>query len=336
MVPTSTRQVVLASRPVGIPQAEHFELRNSRLPSLQDGQILVRNSYLSADPAMRGWVNESANYSEPVPVGAVMRALAVGEVIDSRNPNYRRGELVTGLFGWQDVALVEPAAIWRKVTEADLPPSLSLGVLGLPGFTAWAGLHRILRPRTGGTLVVSTAAGAVGSTVGQLAARLGCRTVGIAGGPAKAAACVEEFGFDVGLDYRSTRFEDDLRAATPDGVDAYFDNTSGPITDAVTRRLAPRAAVLVCGTASIQSWDPVPTGPRVERALLTKRARMEGFLALDHFDAFEEAISELASLVRTGALAYREHTLHGLESAPGSIAMLYSGENTGKLVIQVE
>lgn len=336
MIATTTHEVVLDSRPVGVPQAEHFALRAADLPRLAPGQLLVRNSHLSVDPAMRGWANDAPNYSEPVAVGAVMRAYAVGEVIASETPDFHPGEVVMGMFGWRDLAVVDSGAVWRKVTETDLPRSLSLGVLGLTGITAWAGVHRVLRPRPGGTLVVSSAAGAVGSVVGQLGARLGCRTVGIAGGPEKAARCTEEFGYDVGLDYRSPGFVDELAAATPDGVDAYFDNTSGPITDAVIQRLARHAAMLVCGTAAIHTWDPWPTGPRVERILLTQRARIEGFVAFDHFDALEQAVAELAELIRQGALTYREHVLHGLESAPDSINMLYSGQNTGKLIIELD
>lgn len=331
----TTREVALVSRPNGVPQAEHFALQETTLPSLEADQLLVENSYLSVDPAMRGWANAAANYSEPVPLGTAMRAIAVGTVLASEHPDYAPGDVVTGMFGWRELAVVDSSAVWRKVTETDLPESYSLGVLGLTGLTAWAGVHRTLRPRPGGTLVVSSAAGAVGSVVGQLGARLGCRTIGIAGGPEKAARCTEEFGYDVGLDYRADDFVDQLEASTPDGVDAYFDNTSGPITDAVVSRLAPHASMLVCGTAAIHSWDPWPMGPRIERVLLTQRARVEGFLAFDHFNVFDQAVAELADLVRTGDITVREHMLDGMESAPGSINMLYTGENTGKLVIKL-
>lgn len=335
MSPQSSRQVVLRARPSAIPQAEHFAVEEAVVPDLAEGQVLVRNSHLSVDPAMRGWVSTSANYSEPVAIGEVMRSFAVGEVLASEHPDFRPGEVVMGMFGWQELAVVTPDAVWRKVTEQDLPRSLALGVLGLNGLTAWAGVHRVLRPRPGSTVVVSSAAGAVGSVVGQLAKAAGCRTVGIAGGPAKARWCVEEYGFDVGLDYRSDTFAADLAEATPDGVDHYFDNTSGRITDAVAQRLTTHSSMLVCGTAAISSWDPWPSGPRLERIILTQRARIEGFLAFDHLDALPEAVQQLADLVRSGDLTYREHVLQGLESAPGAIAMLYSGQNTGKLVVQL-
>ena len=332
---SKTRQVVLTSRPVGIPQREHFAIRTSELPALTEGQLLIRNTYLSVEPAMRGWVNAAANYAEPVAIGDVMRSFAVGEVIESRHPSYRVGDVVMGMFGWQDYAVVDTSAVWRTVRETDLPQSLALGVLGMNGLTAWAGVRRVLRPEAGSTVVVSSAAGSVGSAVGQLVARMGCRTVGIAGSPMKASRCVEEFGFDVGLDYRSDTFEDDLAAACTEGVDGYFDNTSGKITDAVLRRLNPHSSVVVCGTAAISSWDPWPQGPRVERILLTQRARMEGFLVFDHLDLIDEAAAGMAELVRAGDLAYNEHILEGIESAPGAIAMLYAGENTGKLLIRL-
>lgn len=331
----TTRRIVLRARPSAIPQAEHFALEDTPVPDLADGQLLVRNSHLSIDPAMRGWVSATANYSEPVALGEVMRSLAVGDVVASRHPDFAVGQVLMGMFGWQELAVVTPDAVWRTVTEEDLPRSLALGVLGLNGLTAWAGMHRVLRPRPGSTVVVSSAAGAVGSVVGQLAKAAGCRTVGIAGGPVKARWCVDEYGFDVGLDYRSDTFEADLVEATPDGVDHYFDNTSGPITDAVVRRLTPHSSMLVCGTAAVSSWDPWPSGPRLERIVLTQRARIEGFLAFDHLDALPEAAAELAGMVRSRLLTYREHVLDGLEAAPGAIAMLYSGQNTGKLVVRL-
>lgn len=330
------REVVLSTRPTGIPGPEHFTVREASSPPPQDGQLVVRVTHVSVDPAMRGWVNAAANYSEPVGIGQVMRSFGVGDVVESRHPEYVVGDVVMGMLGWQEVAVVGADAVWRKVTETDLPRSLSVGVLGLTGLTAWAGVTSVLRPRPGSTVVVSSAAGAVGSVAGQLAASLGCRTVGIAGGPEKAQRCVEEFGFHAGVDYRSDTFADDLAAATPEGVDHYFDNTSGPITDAVLTRLNPHSSMMVCGTAAYSSWDPWPQGPRVERIVLTQRARIEGFLAFDHLDALPEAVAGLADLIRTGALVQREHTLRGIEEAPGAIQMLYSGANDGKLVVQLD
>ncbi len=331
----ANRQVRLKSRPSGIPEAEHFEIVDAPVPDLSDGQVLVRNIYLSVEPAMRGWVSAVANYSQPVAIGSVMRSFAVGRVDQSRHPHFHSGEYVTGMFGWQDYAAVDSTAIQRKVTATDLPISTSLGILGLNGLTAHIALLDIGQPKGGETVVVSTAAGAVGSCVGQIAKMKGCRTVGIAGGPAKLHMCLEEFGYDVAVDYKASDFEPALDTACAGGVDIYFDNTAGRISDAVMRRLNVGARVVVCGTASVASWDPTPQGPRVERLLLTKRARMQGFLLFDHADRFPAALADLEAWVRAGRIRYREDVLDGIEHAPGSIAGLYRGENLGKRLIRI-
>jgi NADPH-dependent curcumin reductase CurA len=333
--PTRNRQVLLAARPHGIPQAEHFRLAEAAVPELQEGQFLVRNDFLSVEPAMRGWVNAAANYSDPVPVGGVMRSFAAGVVIASRHAGYAEGDAVMGMLGWQEYALSDGTGIRRKVRETDLPLSLSLGVLGINGVTAYFALTEIGQPRPGDTVVVSTAAGAVGSAVGQIAKIAGCRTVGIAGGAAKTRMCVDEFGFDAAVDYKSADFAQALAEATPQGVDVYYDNTSGPITDAVLPRINKFARIVVCGTASVASWEPWPSGPRVERHLLNKSARMQGFLVWDYEHRYEEAVARLAPWVRDGRLKVREEILEGLEAAPDAIAGLYRGENLGKRLIKL-
>ncbi|HSW19146.1 MAG TPA: NADP-dependent oxidoreductase [Ramlibacter sp.] len=333
--PTKHRQVLLASRPLGIPQAEHFRIAEAPLPALQNGQFLVRNDFLSVEPAMRGWVNAAANYADPVPVGGVMRSFAAGVVVASRHPGYSEGDAVMGMLGWQEYAVSDGQGIRRKVRETDLPLSLSLGVLGINGLTAYFALTDVGQPRPGDTVVVSTAAGAVGSAVGQIARIAGCRTVGITGGAAKVKMCLEEFGFDVAVDYKSPDFADALAQACPRGVDVYYDNTSGPITDAVLPRINKGARIVICGTASVASWDPWPSGPRAERHLLNKSARMQGFLVWDYEHRYDEAIARLAPWVRDGRLKYREEILNGLESAPDAIAGLYRGENLGKRLIRL-
>lgn len=330
------RQVVLTSRPQGIPQASHFGIREQPVPELRDGEILVRNQYLSVDPAMRGWVNAVANYSDPVGIGEVMRAFSAGRVVQSRHPQYPEGSLVMGLLGWQDYTVTDGSAIRRQVQETDLPLSLSLGVLGLNGVTAYFALSACGEPKRGNTVVVSTAAGAVGSVVGQLAKHWGCRAVGIAGGAGKTRLCVDEFGFDAAVDYHSPQLAEALADACPDGVDVYFDNTAGRISDTVVPMINRHARIVVCGTASIASWDPWPTGPRIERHLLNKAARMQGFLVWDYESRYEEAIAALAPLVRQGKLRYREEILDGIEAAPGSIADLYESKNMGKRLIRLE
>lgn len=331
----ANRQVRLKSRPSGIPQAEHFEIVEAPVPEPADGQVIVRNIYLSVEPAMRGWVSAVANYSEPVALGAVMRSLAVGRVEESRHPDFHPGDYVTGMFGWQDYAAMEGNAIQRKVVRTDLPISTSLGVLGLNGMTAYFALLEIGQPNPGETVVVSTAAGAVGSCVGQIAKIKGCRSVGIAGGPDKVRMCREEFRYDAAVDYKAEDFETRLAAACPGGVDVYFDNTAGRIGDSVMHHINVGARVVICGTASVASWDPIPQGPRVERHLLVKRARMQGFLVFDYAQRFPEALQDLEGWVRAGQIHFREDILDGIDKAPGSIASLYRGENLGKRLIRI-
>lgn len=329
------RQVILKSRPSDVPQAENFAVIESAVPTLDDGQVLVRNVYLSVEPAMRGWVSAVANYSEPVAIDGVMRSLTVGRVVESRHPDFQIGEVVTGMFGWQDYAAVEAAAIQRKVPDNGLPISTALGVLGINGLTAYFGLFDLSQPSPGDTVVVSTAAGAVGSCVGQLAKLHGCRTVGITGGPEKVGLCREVFQYDEAIDYRTDDFEAALALACPDGVDIYFDNTSGPISDAVLRHINVGARITLCGTASITRWDPIPQGPRVHRQLLVNRARMQGFLVFDYVDRYAEALETLTPLVRDGEIRYREAILEGIDQAPDSIASLYRGDNLGKRLIRI-
>jgi NADPH-dependent curcumin reductase CurA len=330
------RQVWLRSRPNGIPQAHDFAVREAQIPVTQPGEFLIHNQYLSADPAMRGWIADKTNYWPRIEVGDTMRAFSVGEVIESKNPDYTVGERIMGIFGWQDYAAAKPAQVMRKVRETDLPLSLSLGVLGLNGLTAYFGTVDVLHPKAGETVVVSTAAGGVGSAAGQIAKIHGCRVVGIAGGAEKVRQCIEEFGYDAAIDYKGTR---DLDAALakecPKGIDAYFDNTSGAIHDAVLRQINLHARIAICGTAAYASWDPWNEGPRPERHLLVKRATMRGFLTTDFAARYEEAASALAGWIREGKLKYREDLHQGIESAAGSIEKLYSGENQGKLIIRL-
>lgn len=332
---TRNRQVILVARPEAIPQAEHFELRDAPVPEPGEGEVLIRNRFLSVDPAMRGWVSAAANYSEPVALGSVMRAIAVGEVVASRHPDYRVGEHVCGMFGWQEFAVSDGANIWFRHDPAMAPLSAALGVLGINGITAYFALLDVGRPKEGDTVVVSTAAGAVGSAVGQIARIEGCRTVGITSSEAKIALCREVYGYDAAISYLGGDLDARLAAACPDGVNVYFDNTAGAISDAVYRQLAIGARVVICGTASVASWDPWPEGPRVERHILVKRATMQGFLLFDHAARFAEARTQLAAWQAEGKLTWREEVLDGLERAPGAIAHLYAGGNMGKLVIRV-
>jgi NADPH-dependent curcumin reductase len=327
--------VILRSRPTGIAQAEHFTIETVPVAAPEAGQILVRNIFLSVEPAMRGWIADAGNYSDPVPIGSVMRALAAGYVAASRHPDYREGDAVAGWFGWQTHATVKAEAVIRKVKELDLPLSLSLGVLGINGVTAHLALTLIGEPKSGETVLVSTAAGAVGSAVGQIAKIFGCRTVGVAGGTRKATLCVEEFGYDTALDYQKNDLESSIAAACPEGINIYHDNTAGAISDVAYRHLARGARVVVCGTASVPSWSDWPSGPRVERHLLVKRARMQGFVIFDHMDLYESSVAQLADWVRANKLRYREDILEGIEACPDALAGLYRGENLGKRLIRL-
>ena len=335
MQPVPNRQVRLKARPGDIPQAEHFEIVESAVAEPTDGQVVVRNLYLAVEPAMRGWVSAVGNYSDPVPLGGVMRAFTVGRVIASRSTAYAVGDIVTGMFGWQDHAVVDASQVQRRIDASDLPVSTALGVLGLNGLTAYFALLELGQPKAGETVVVSTAAGAVGSCVGQIAKIKGCRTVGIAGGPTKTSLCLDEFGYDEAIDYRAGKLETRIAQACPNGIDVYFDNTAGAISDAVAQHLAVGARVIVCGTASVASWSPPPTGPRVERHLLVKRARMQGFLIFDHAHRYAEGLSALTEWVRAGRIRYREDILEGIEQAPDAIAGLYRGENLGRRLIRL-
>ena len=329
-------QVRLRARPQGVPVATDFEVVEGVRPQLGPGQVLVRNHILSVDPAMRVWLGPPGGYMAPVDVGEVMRAFAAAEVIESDHRDYQPGESVVGMFGWQTFAAVAPQTVMWKVAPNGLPLSLSLGVLGLNGITAYLGVTRICQPQPGETVVVSTAAGAVGSAAGQIAKILGARTVGVTGGALKCVQCRDEFGYDAAIDYKAAA---DLRSAILDtcsgGVDAYFDNTAGVISDAVRRHLNFNARLALCGTSSVPAWEPWPLGERVERHLLNKRALMKGFVVSDHKDQYAQALEQLETWVRSGQLRYREHILQGIEQAPASVSSLYDGANTGKLLIRL-
>jgi NADPH-dependent curcumin reductase CurA len=329
------RQVVLASRPEGIPQAGHFRIVTSPRPTRGAGQILVQNLFLSVEPAMRGWVNAVGNYAKPVAIDEVMRSFALGRIIESDHPDYPVGAHVTGMFGWQDFAVVEPSAIDHLIHQTDLPLSVFLGVLGINGVTAHYGLLKIGEPQAGNTVVVSTGAGSVGSCVGQIARIKGCRTVSITGGETKRQLSLDRFGYDSAVDYKRDDFDAQLAQACPNGIDIYFDNTSGAISDAVMHHLNVGARIIICGTASVANWNPPPLGPRVERHILVKRARMQGFVILDHLDHYPVARVDLTAWLRQGLIHYEEELLDGIAQAPDAIAGLYRGDNLGKRLIRL-
>ncbi|MGY3442556.1 MULTISPECIES: NADP-dependent oxidoreductase [unclassified Bradyrhizobium] len=331
------RQVRLAARPRGIPQAQHFSLVTEPVAAPDAGEILIANRYLSVDPAQRGWANDEGNYSAPVPLDTPMRALAVGEILESNVPQFRPGEHVYGWFGWQRYCVTTPDAVLRRVAPSRLPLSANLSVLGMNGITAYLAFHGLGDPKPGEHVLVSTAAGSVGGFVGQLACIAGCRAVGLTGSADKAARAKARFGYQEMINYREAAdIGAAIRAACPDGNDIFFDNTGGPIADAAIRTMRLRGRVIQCGTAANASWTPVPTGPRPEREILTRRLRWCGFIIFDHVAEFETAAAHLAELAFAGKIVHDEEILPGLAHAPGAIARLYRGENHGKLIIAVD
>jgi NADPH-dependent curcumin reductase len=324
----------LAARPVGLPKASDWEYVEEPAPEPDDGQFRVGIEYVSLDPAMRGWMNEARSYVPPVGIGEVMRAGGIGRVIDSRHPDFQDGEFVSGMFGVQRYAASDGRGV-RKVDTSLAPAPVHLGVLGMTGLTAYFGLLDLGRPEVGQTVVVSGAAGAVGSVVGQIARIKGCRTVGIAGGPEKCAWLVEELGFDAAIDYKRGELRAELRRHAPDGVDVYFDNVGGETLDEVLRWIARGARVVICGAISQYNAER-PRGPANYMQLLVQRASMTGFLVFDYADRYSEGVAELAGWLSAGELQSREDVVRGgLEQFPEVFLRLFRGENTGKLILQL-
>lgn len=328
------RQILLKSRPVGIPQPEHFELKSAPVPGPKDGEFLVENHVLSVDPAQRGYVNDENNYAPPVPIGAVMRAMAVGKVVASKCEGVRVGEYLYGWFGWQDFCVAAPSAILRRVDPSQAPLTTAAGVLGINGLTAYLALHDIGRPKAGETVLVTAAAGAVGSLVGQLAKQAGARPIAVAGSDEKGRQCCEEYGYAGFLNYRQP-LETALRQLCPKGVDVFFDNTGGEIADIVIRQMALFGRVIQCGTMSIASWVPPPTGPRNDREILTRRLRIEGFVIFDHLARYDETAATLAAMLKDGSLRHAEDVSTDIAEAPQALVDVYSGRNKGKKLIRL-
>ncbi len=330
------RRVILAERATGLPQPELFEVVEDDAPSPGDGEVLINNVYVSADPGMKGWIGVARNYAS-VETGATMKAFSVGVVVESNHPDVQEGDVVAANTGWAEYVTADPdSPTFRKVDPDHGPISTALGILGINGFTAYCGLLEVGAPKAGDTVVVSTAAGAVGSAVGQIAKIKGCRTVGIAGGAEKTALCTDVFGFDAAIDYKATDDLDAaLREACPDGVDVYYDNVGGETLDILLGQVNLHGRVVICGTAATDSWIPQPTGLRPERNLLVNRIRMEGFLTFDFVDRYADAHADLLDWVRQGKIKYREDIAEGLENAPAALAGLYEGRNRGRQLIRV-
>jgi NADPH-dependent curcumin reductase len=327
-------QYRLAARPVGLPQASDWSYTEEPVGEPGDGEVLVKAQYVSLDPAMRGWMNEGRSYIRPVGIGEVMRALAAGVVIASNHPGVAVGDHVTGLLGVQEYAVASGDAVMRVDTErAPLPVYLS--TLGMPGMTAYFGLLDIGRPEPGETVVVSGAAGAVGQVVGQIAKLKGARAVGIAGGAGKCAHAIRELGFDAAIDYKAGGLDAALQENCPEGIDVYFDNVGGEVLDAALVHLARHARVVICGAISQYNATDGFRGPANYMSLLVNHASMTGFVVSDYGDRYAEGLREMASWYAEGALKSCEDIAEGLENFPDTLLRLYSGQNTGKLVLKL-
>ena len=333
------RQIQLASRPVGEPSAANFKLVETALPALAEGQVLVRNHYLSLDPYMRGRMNDGKSYAQPQPLNEVMIGGTVGEVVESKNAHFAVGDKVVGMGGWQEYQLVDASqrGVLQKVDTTHIPLSAYLGAVGMPGVTGWYGLVKIINPKAGETVVVSAASGAVGGAVGQLAKVRGARAVGIAGGADKCRYVVEELGFDACIDYKEHKdvksLSAALKAACPNGIDGYFENVGGRILDAVMLRMNAFGRIAMCGMISGYNGEPIPmTAPQL---ILVNRMKVEGFIVSEHMEVWPEALKELGTLVATGKLKYRESVADGIAAAPEAFLGLLKGKNFGKQLVKL-
>jgi NADPH-dependent curcumin reductase CurA len=333
------RQILLDNRPQAEATPGNFRMVTTDTPALQDGQVLVRHQFLSLDPYMRGRMNDAKSYAMPQKLGETMGGGTVGEVVASKHPNFRSGDKVVGMGGWQQYALVDanaPGAL-RKVDTAHVPLSAYLGAVGMPGVTAWYGLTQICKPESGKTVVVSAASGAVGSAVGQLAKARGCRAVGIAGGAEKCAYVVNELGFDACIDYQqhadAQSLSRALKEACPDGIDGYFENVGGMVMDAVMLRMNAFGRIALCGMIAGYDGQPIPMA--YPQLILTNRLLVQGFIVSEHMDVWPQALQELGTLVGTGKLRPRESVAQGLASAPEAFLGMLKGRNFGKQLVKV-
>jgi hypothetical protein len=325
-------RVLLARRPHGPVQESDFRFDEAEVQKIRDGQVLARVHWLSLDPYMRGRMDEAKSYAAPQPLGEVMVGGTVAEVIESKSPALKPGDFVVGAAGWQQVHVADAGAL-RKIDVSVIPPSAYLGAVGMPGVTAWYGLSRIGKPRPGETVVVSAAAGAVGSVVGQLAKLGGCRAVGIAGGKTKCDLVRAEYGFDACVDYKAPSFRDDFEAATRDGIDVLFENVGGAVFDAALARTNAFARVAVCGL--IAGYNGQSTALQNVRPILVNRLLIQGFIVSEHLDVWPQALAELAQHVAAKRIRYRETIAHGLKNAPRAFIGLLRGENIGKQLVKL-
>jgi NADPH-dependent curcumin reductase CurA len=337
-MPQSALRIVLASRPVGEPKETDFRREEFAVPQAGPGQMLLRTLWLSLDPYMRGRMSDAPSYVKPVGIGQVMEGGTVSEVVVSNIDGFRPGDIVVGRTGWQTHALADSRGT-RKIEDRSVPVSTALGVLGMPGMTAYTGLDEIGKPKAGETVVVAAASGAVGSVVGQIAKLKGARAIGIAGGAKKCAFVKDELGFDACIDHRAPDFAEQLKAACPNGIDVYFENVGGAVFDAVLPLFNPFARMPLCGLISQYNATELPPGPnklpQLMRAILTKRLTIRGFIVFDFAAREPDFLRDMTAWVAAGKVKYREDRVDGLENAPRALIGLLRGENFGKLVVRV-
>jgi len=331
-MPQTNRQILLVSRPTGAASVDNFRLVETPLAALADGEVRVRNHYLSLDPYMRGRMSDARSYAPPQPLNEVMIGGTVGEVVESRDPAFAVGDFVVGALGWQEFGTSNGDGL-RKVDPARVPLSAYLGAVGMPGVTAWYGLNRILAPKAGQTIVVSAASGAVGGVVGQLAKLAGARAVGIAGGEEKCRYVTQTLGFDACIDYKAGNLLRDLAAATPNGVDGYFENVGGDLLDATLEQMNDFGRIALCGMIAGYDGQPVPLGQ--PSLILRRRLLVQGFIVTEHLDLWPQALRELGDLVAQRKLLYRETIAQGLENAPEAFLGLLKGRNFGKQLVKL-
>ncbi|HVE81940.1 MAG TPA: NADP-dependent oxidoreductase [Myxococcales bacterium] len=326
------RQWLLASRPQGPVEESNFQLVEKEVPAPGDGEVLVRVHYLSLDPYMRGRMDDARSYAPCQPLGEVMIGGTVGEVVESRNPRWSKGDLVVGMGGWQEWFTSDGKGLIP--VQRGLPESVYLGAVGMPGITAWYGLYRIGKPKEGETVVVSAASGAVGSVVGQLAKMRGCRAVGVAGGPAKCEHVVKDLGFDACIDYKAADFRERFKAAVPGGIDVVFENVGGAVLEASLARMNAFGRIALCGI--IAGYGGQDVSLRNVRSLLVNRLLVQGFIVAEHLEIWPEAMKELGAAVAAGKIKYRETVAQGIHSAPRAFMGLLRGENLGKQLVKMD
>ena len=326
------QQIVLASRPVGGVTPDNFRLETQPVPVIADGQLLVRNHYLSLDPYMRMRMADVKSYAAPQALDDVMIGGTAGEVIESKHPKFNVGDKVVGMFGWSEIG-VSDGTLLKRVDTSKIPLSAYLGAVGMPGMTAWYGLNQIIQPKAGDTIAISAASGAVGGVVGQLAKLKGCRVIGIAGGKEKCSYVVDELGFDACIDYKGSNLFREVKAASPDGIDGLFENVGGAVMDAVLARMNPYGRIALCGMISGYDGQPMPVHNL--HMVLSMRLMMQGFIVSEHMDLWPQGLGELGALVAEGKLKFRESISNGLSSAPEAFIGLLRGKNFGKQLVKL-